>query len=201
VTTCVDFVGNAMHVVTSRRLPKDLYIGFVPMAGLFIEFHQMERWFHTRMIEIIGKGSIFESECDMIVNPVNIRGTMGKGLAKEFRERYPSIWAPYYQKCHDGWNLGEVLVLQNPNEEFPKWICCFPTKIHWSHPSKMWIIWKSMTALFNEIAYTGIKSIALPAIGCGLGGLKWDAVKKYLLEIPWPEFLEVKIYEPNANED
>lgn len=152
------------------------------------------------MIETIENGDMFESGCDMIVCPVNVCKVMGKGLAKEFKERYPGIYLPYYEKCDKKWEIGTVLTFKNPSDEFPKWICLFPTKIHWKQSSQMWIIERGMAGLFDEIAYTGIKSIAIPALGCGLGTLNWEKVKDYLVSLPWPEFLNVKLYAPNESQ-
>lgn len=151
------------------------------------------------MIEFIENGDIFESECEMLVNPVNMHGVMGKGLALEFKNRFPGIWEPYYQKCKQYWKLGEVLTLKNPSEGLPQWICCYPTKIHWRKPSNMDIIDASMHGLFDEIAFTGIHSIAIPALGAGLGTIPWPVVRRYLEKCPFPEFVRVKIYEPHQD--
>jgi O-acetyl-ADP-ribose deacetylase (regulator of RNase III) len=148
------------------------------------------------MIEIIEDGDIFLEPSEMLVNPTNMQGTMGKGLALEFRNRFPGIFAPYYEKCKNGWKYGEVLTLSNPSEELPNWIVCYPTKHSWRKPSSMDLIEKSMHGLFDEIAYTGIKSISIPALGAGLGQLPWDKVKAYLLSCPFPEFVHVKIFAP-----
>lgn len=149
-------------------------------------------------IEIIENGDIFTPcDSDIIVNPVNTVGVMGKGLAREFRLRYPGIWEPYKEKCRDGWKIGEILTLSNSTEEFPKWIVCFPTKRNWHGPAYLWLIEKGMPAFFDEIIYTGAHAISLPALGCGLGGLKWSVVEKYLTSLPWPEFLRVRIFYPH----
>jgi len=90
-----------------------------------------------------------------------------------------------------------VLVEYIPSGEMPKWIVCYPTKHSWRKPSSMDLIEKSMGGLFDEIAFTGIKSISIPALGAGLGQLPWDRVKAFLLSCPFPEFVHVKIFAPH----
>jgi O-acetyl-ADP-ribose deacetylase (regulator of RNase III) len=148
------------------------------------------------MIELIQNGDIFEDPSEMIVNPVNMAGAMGKGLAKAFRDKYEGIWSPYYEKCTEGWKYGDVLTLSNPSGENPLWIVCYPTKTHWRKDSNMDLIKTSMGGLFDEIAFTGIKSLSIPALGAGLGNIPWETVKRFLLSCPFPEFVHVKIFEP-----
>jgi O-acetyl-ADP-ribose deacetylase (regulator of RNase III) len=149
-------------------------------------------------ITIIENGDIFVEPSEMILCPINLTGSMAKGLALEFRKKFPGIFMPYYLKCRskEGFKLGEVLTLSNAGDENPKWIICYPTKIHWYHPSGLWIIRKGVPALFDEIVFTGIHSLSIPALGCGLGEVKWKEVKEYLLSLPFPEFIDVKIFAP-----
>lgn len=149
------------------------------------------------MIELVEDGDIFLDPSDMLVNPVNTVGTMGKGLALAFREKYPGIWTPYLEKCKKGWPMGEVLTLSNPSGELPKWIVCYPTKLSWRNPSNMAIIESGMGAFFDELAFTGVHSVSIPALGAGLGGIPWKVVKAYLLACPFPDFIHVKIFEPH----
>lgn len=152
-------------------------------------------------VQVIENGDIFaRPTAEMIVCPVNVVGSMGKGLALEFRNRFPGIWMPYRAKCDAGWKKGEVLTLLNPpeikQEGDPAWIVCYPSKYHWKHPSNLIYIQQHMSSFYDQIVFTGIKSVGIPALGAGLGQLKWSQVRDYLLSIPWPDFLEVKIYAP-----
>jgi O-acetyl-ADP-ribose deacetylase (regulator of RNase III) len=149
-------------------------------------------------VTIVENGDIFaEPISEMLVCPVNLAGTMGKGLALEFKERYGvGLLVPYYERCRNGWPRGSVFTLSNQNPENPKWIVCYPTKYHWSQSSNLIFIQRHMPAFFDEIVNTGVKSISIPALGCGLGNLKWKQVKEYLLSLPFPEFIDVRIFAP-----
>lgn len=117
--------------------------------------------------------SIFEHDKNTwLVNPVNCVGVMGKGLALEFKKRYPAMCAQYKEDCLDGtWKPGEVL-------GYTQWnIYCFPTKFHWKDPSKLeWV----RIGLCNLLEEYPTHSIAFPKLGCGLGGLAWKDVHEYI---------------------
>ena len=127
---------------------------------------------------------IFDQEVEAIVNPVNCVGVMGHGLAAAFRERYPSNLRAYHNACliHVV-RLGGVLFhdLQS-GDGLPKYIINFPTKQHWRDDSQIRDIRSGMVALCDMINDKGIKSIAIPQLGCGLGKLNWDDVKPLIVE-------------------
>ena len=106
---------------------------------------------------------------NVLINPVNTQGVMGKGLALEFKNRFPNNFKLYYKKCQEGFNIGEILVVN----ELDKIIINFPTKEHWRNLSKMSYIHKGLKTLVKELKlpiYEG-KLIHIPCLGCGLGGL------------------------------
>ncbi len=144
----------------------------------------------TPMIKFI-KGDIFESECEAIVNTVNCYGKMGKGLALEFKNRYPEMFLVYKRACDEGRvKVGKMHIWKN--------IINFPTKDHWRNPSKMEYITSGLQDLVEVIKEKGVKSIAIPPLGCGLGGLNFYLVKKQIEEvheIHWKE-ISVVVYEP-----
>lgn len=123
---------------------------------------------------------IFSSPALTIVNPVNTVGVMGKGLALEFKNRYPKIMGNYVARCKDGsFTIGKLLMFNAPDHD----ILLFPTKKDWRDPSKIEYIEASLDNLLSSLDKlkkdkNGIITIAFPPVGCGLGGLKWEDVRK-----------------------
>ena len=120
-------------------------------------------------------GNIFDRKVDAIVNPVNCVGVMGGGLAKQFALRYPEMLARYKNKClYEGFPIGELDVHAKNVAPF-KAIINFPTKSDYRYPAKIEYIKEGIKTL-NKNPW-GFESIALPALGCGLGGLSLKDVK------------------------
>ena len=133
-------------------------------------------------------GSIFHSQCDAITNPVNCVGTMGAGLAKQFHQRYDGLLNAYKSDCSDN-----ILRIGNPTWYSigkSKFVCCFPTKDHFENPSKLEYIEQGLLTLKKQVAEIGVKSIALPLLGCGLGGLREIDVVKLITTILGDSTLE-----------
>ena len=125
-------------------------------------------------------GSIFNARVEALVNPVNAVGAAGKGLAFEFRRRYPYNYKMYRAQCiAKKVQVGALLCVGTSVIE-PKVIINFPTKKHWSEPSRLEYIDSGLAELVNIIPSLQIKSIAVPALGCGCGGLKWEDVKPFI---------------------
>ena len=125
------------------------------------------------MLELIEKGNIFNSSCEFLVNPVNCVGVMGKGLALEFKNKYPLNFEIYKKACDNAsFNIGNLLIVPVDN----KFIVNFPTKKHWRNKSDLEFIKIGLEELKIAIKDFNIKSIALPKLGCGLGGLDWNEV-------------------------
>jgi O-acetyl-ADP-ribose deacetylase (regulator of RNase III) len=119
-------------------------------------------------------GSILDSRLHCVVNPVNCVGVMGKGLALDFRRRYPGMYKYYKSACAKG-DLSPGLVDFWPNPYHPfQFICLFPTKNHWTNKSTIDILDMGLTS-FKYVAETlSITEAAFPMIGCGLGGLDFE---------------------------
>jgi O-acetyl-ADP-ribose deacetylase (regulator of RNase III) len=150
------------------------------------------------MIKLISNGNIFESKCEAWVNPVNCIGVMGAGLALAFKRKFPQMFKEYKQVCKKKKLIpGLVHVWQGKN---PKYIINFPTKDDLS-PSKLIYISTGLITLVKEVKDRDIKSIAIPALGSGLGGLNWKNVKYYLdlFSEDLPEVI-VEVYEPLEDE-
>lgn len=126
-------------------------------------------------------GDIFQSKCEAIVNPVNCIGVMGAGLALAFKERYPENFDAYKKACETKeLHLSKSFFFELTSPENPKWIINFPTKQDWRNPSKIAWIRFGLLRLAKELVSRNIKSIAIPKLGCGKGGLEWDEVRPIL---------------------
>lgn len=136
----------------------------------------------------MNQNSIFDSGADWLVNPVNAYGVHGAGLAKEFARRYPEAAAEYTARCRAPLSLvsaGSIFVVSViGNSEPPvQKICFFATKQHWKDKSKIEYIEAGLSTLKDYMnSEETSKTIAFPAIGCGLGGLDWNQVKPLLIE-------------------
>jgi O-acetyl-ADP-ribose deacetylase (regulator of RNase III) len=141
---------------------------------------------------------IFKSDCEAICNAVNTKGVMGAGLALAFKRRYSEMYKEYVEVCKKGeLHTGKMHIWENPNGN-PKYIINFPTKDDFRKDSEMSYIIDGLVTLETEIIARGIKSIALPSLGCGLGNLPWDEVKPLLEQFAknLPGNVRIVIYEP-----
>jgi O-acetyl-ADP-ribose deacetylase (regulator of RNase III) len=120
---------------------------------------------------------LFSLNVEALVNPVNCVGTMGKGLALEFKKRFPLMFNEYARLCGEGkMKLGEVQIVDS-GVEAPAKIILFPTKYHWNENSLYVPIVEGLQDMKKKCEAEGIKSVGVPALGCGLGGLQWDTMK------------------------
>lgn len=146
------------------------------------------------------QGNIFESSCQTLVNTVNCVGIMGRGIALEFKNRFPEMYDEYARHCAEKRIHPGVLHLWKKSEP---WILNFPTKNHWKYPSKIEYIEQGMAKFSATYAAKGITSIAFPELGTSLGGLQWNTVKEVMYRFlePLPN-LEVEIYhfDPTAED-
>jgi len=128
------------------------------------------------------KGDIFDAGTDAIVNPVNCVGVMGAGLAGKFKVCYPYNFIRYKEACkRKKLKIGAVYTVLVPGSA-PRSVINFPTKIHWLDRSSMRYIHLGLEALVKEITTRQFKSVAIPKLGCGLGGLSWGAVKPVVVK-------------------
>jgi O-acetyl-ADP-ribose deacetylase (regulator of RNase III) len=147
------------------------------------------------MIEYIQNGNIFDSKCEALVNPINCVGVMGKGLAKQFKEKFPTMFVQYKTDCQVGLYSQMQIRIYNYDTKNPiyKYIVCFPTKYYWKDASKYLYIVDGLKQLC--IFLPKIKSIAIPKLGCGLGELDWNIVKVLIEEQLKDSNCLIKIYE------
>jgi O-acetyl-ADP-ribose deacetylase (regulator of RNase III) len=130
------------------------------------------------MIE--SQGSIFDCGAQALVNPVNCVGVMGGGLAKAFAIEFPDMEEDYIRCCTKGLLEPGSLHTYYSNLRNQPMVINFPTKDDWIHPSEYEYITSGMKALITLVEKFTIRSVAIPALGCGLGGLRWDRVKSII---------------------
>jgi O-acetyl-ADP-ribose deacetylase (regulator of RNase III) len=145
-------------------------------------------------------GDILKANAEAIVNTVNCVGIMGRGIALQFKKAFPANFHAYALACEEGEvQPGKMFVYDTGSFTNPRYIINFPTKRHWKGKSRIEDIESGLVALAREVRDRGIKSIAIPPLGAGLGGLDWDEVRprieSALRDLP---DLDVMIYEPKG---
>jgi O-acetyl-ADP-ribose deacetylase (regulator of RNase III) len=142
-------------------------------------------------------GNLLDADVDALVNTVNTKGVMGKGVALQFKRAFPANYKAYRSACAAGTvKLGEMFVFDNGRLHRPHYIINFPTKDHWRSRSRLADIDAGLDDLRRVLAEVHISSIALPPLGCGLGGLRWSDVRprieRALAELP----VRALVFEP-----
>lgn len=145
------------------------------------------------MIELT-KGNLLEAPAEALVNTVNTAGIMGKGIALQFKQAYPQMFRAYERDCKAGEvKLGKMQVFDLGGlVGGPRWIINFPTKGHWRAGSQMADIETGLKDLVATIKRLNIRSIAVPPLGCGNGGLDWNEVRP-CIESAFADLLEVRV--------
>lgn len=143
---------------------------------------------------------MLDSEAEALVNTVNTIGVMGKGIALQFKKAYPNNFKAY-QKASDKAEIaiGKLFVTRDSNlNSGEKVIINFPTKTDWRKPSEYKFIEEGLNDLVRVIKDNQIKSIAIPPLGAGNGGLKWEKVKTIIEQKLQPLDVDIYVYEPTA---
>lgn len=152
---------------------------------------------------IYSKGNLLEAEAEALVNTVNCVGVMGKGIALQFKQAYPENYKEYEKACKDEKIKPGTMFIYSTGELFSsKYIINFPTKRHWKGKSKIEDIKIGLIDFVKQIKDLNIKSVAVPPLGCGNGGLDWQVVKS-LIEKAVTNLDDVTfyIYPPNGSPD
>lgn len=126
------------------------------------------------MINVVS-GNLLKDPAEALVNPVNCVGVMGRGLALQFKTEWPSNYSSYVAACRDGRiQPGRVFAFLLDER---RWIVNFPTKRHWRDQSRLRDIEEGLRSLRSWITTNNVSSVAIPALGCGLGQLRWPTVR------------------------
>jgi O-acetyl-ADP-ribose deacetylase (regulator of RNase III) len=144
-------------------------------------------------------GNLLEADVDALVTTVNTKGVMGKGVALRFRRAYPDNYKAYRAACAAGnVRLGRMFVFDTGRLGRPRYVINFPTKDHWRSRSRLTDIEVGLGDLRRVLAELGVQSVALPPLGCGLGGLRWSEVRPRieaaLADLP----VRVFVFEPHG---
>lgn len=147
------------------------------------------------------KGDLLSSPAQVQVNTVNTVGVMGKGIALQYKNKYPDMFKAYQTLCEKKvLDVGTLYIWKSSE----KWILLFPTKKHWRNPSKIEYIEMGLKKFADNFERLGIESIAFPKLGCGNGNLEWAQVKplmeKYLKNLPISVYIYVDNYIDNLPE-
>ncbi len=149
------------------------------------------------MIELT-RGDILKAGTEALVNTVNCVGIMGRGIALQFRKAFPENSKAYSRACQrKEVRPGRMLVYETGLLTGPRFVINFPTKRHWKGKSRVEDIDAGLRALVQEVKNRGIRSVAVPPLGCGLGGLDWRVIRPKIIhafdELP---SVRVLLFEP-----
>ena len=138
-------------------------------------------------------GDLFESPAKVLVNTVNTRGVMGKGIALRFKQIYPEMFKRYREHCENrNLTIGKLYLYKTPH----KWVLNFPTKEHWRKPSRVEYIEAGLRKFRSSFAEIGVTSIAFPMLGCGNGELDFESqvrplMDRFLVNLPIPTLVHI----------
>jgi O-acetyl-ADP-ribose deacetylase (regulator of RNase III)/uncharacterized protein YwgA len=139
-------------------------------------------------------GNLFESRAQTLVNTVNCVGVMGKGVALEFKKRFPAMFQDYTDRCiRKQVHLGEPYLYRDPSG---RQIVNFPTKDHWRSPSRLSDIERGLDYFVQHFTEWGVTSVAFPPLGCGNGGLEWSEVGPLIYRKLHDLPIDVEVYAP-----
>ena len=145
-------------------------------------------------------GDILTEETDALVNTVNCVGVMGRGIALQFKKMFPENFKAYAAQCkRREMQPGRVFVFDTEQAVPPRYIINFPTKRHWRGKSRIEDIESGLASLAKEIRARDIRSIAIPPLGSGLGGLDWSEVRVLIqATLEGLDNVRIVIFEPGG---
>jgi O-acetyl-ADP-ribose deacetylase (regulator of RNase III) len=143
-------------------------------------------------------GDILQADAEALVNTVNCVGVMGRGIALQFKNRFPENFKAYAAACaSEGVQPGRMFVHETRGLTNPRFVINFPTKRHWKGKSRIEDVESGLKALVDEIRERDIRSIAIPPLGAGLGGLNWADVRPLIVEAMAPlKDVRAMVFEP-----
>ncbi|MFD3593194.1 macro domain-containing protein [Nocardia sp. NPDC058640] len=146
-------------------------------------------------------GDLLAADVEALVNAVNTVGVMGKGIALQFKQAYPAMFREYARAARAGEvQIGAMRVWATGATSGPRFIINFPTKRHWRSPSSLAHVAAGLPALAQTIEENEIRSVAIPALGCGYGGLDWASVEPLIHQTlaPLSTLVDIQLYPPPA---
>ncbi len=145
-------------------------------------------------------GNLLNAEAEALVNTVNCVGVMGKGIALQFRQAYPEMFREYAKACKAGKvRPGKMWVYETGSLHNPKFIINFPTKRHWKGKARIEDIEAGLHALVADLKRLKIKSVAVPPLGCGNGGLDWNDVRPRIVKaLGHTSGIQVQLFKPSG---
>ena len=144
------------------------------------------------------QGNLLEAKAEALVNTVNTVGVMGKGIALMFKERFAENYRQYAAACKAKQvQTGKMFVTEVRELDGPRWVVNFPTKQHWRSPSQLeWVV-EGLQDLRHFLVENKVRSIAIPPLGAGNGGLEWAAVREQIeLALGDLQDVEITVFEP-----
>ena len=146
-------------------------------------------------------GDLLAADVDALVNTVNCVGVMGKGIALQFKRRFPAVFKEYAAACRRGEvEIGRMYVAQTGLLDGPQWVINFPTKKHWRSPSRLEYVQEGLEDLKRVLREHDIRSVAIPPLGAGNGGLDWNEVEPLIEHALEGMDVHAIIYEPAAGQ-
>jgi O-acetyl-ADP-ribose deacetylase (regulator of RNase III) len=141
------------------------------------------------------RDNLLGADVEALVNTVNTVGVMGKGIALQFKKKFPGNFKAYERACkNEEVRIGKMFTVSLDSLTNPRYIINFPTKKHWRGKSRIEYVREGLEDLLREIERLDIHSIAVPPLGCGNGGLDWEGEVRPLIEATFDRVPQVRVY-------
>jgi O-acetyl-ADP-ribose deacetylase (regulator of RNase III) len=153
------------------------------------------------IVERSVRSNLLDDDATVLVNTVNTVGVMGAGIALAFKQRFPVMFEQYRRECRIGaYRTGTVRTwpFEDPSTDEQRYVLNFPTKAHWKQPSRYEYVEAGLASMTRWVISERPSSIAMPPLGCGLGGLDWSRVRTMIEAAAktWPDGTELRLYVP-----
>lgn len=146
------------------------------------------------------EGNLLDDDAEALVNAVNCVGAMGAGIALAFRIKFPEMFEAYRRDCEEKhYRTGIVRTWEYYEDEKTRYVLNFPTMYYPGTQADLTVIEQGLSDLAWVVGFTGIKSVAIPALGCGIGGLSWFKVKHAITDVfdkPKMSHIDTRVYVP-----
>lgn len=143
----------------------------------------------------VRRGDLFFSDAPALGHGVNVQGVMGAGVAKEFRALYPAMYDEYVDACRSG-ALRPGGMLPWHDERRGRWVYNLATQDEPGRTARLEWLESAAAAMVTHAETSGVRRVALPRIGCGVGGLRWDEVREALVRLAGNTSVRIEVWEP-----